>query len=43
MTIYPPGAQLKADMKQVGDTMTTDWLKKAGAEGKAIVDAFRKM
>jgi TRAP-type C4-dicarboxylate transport system substrate-binding protein len=43
MTIYPPGTQLKADMKKVGDTMTTDWLNKAGAEGKAIVDAFRKM
>jgi len=43
MTIYPPSPQLKADMKKVGDTMTSDWLAKAGAEGQAIVDAFRKM
>jgi TRAP-type C4-dicarboxylate transport system substrate-binding protein len=43
MTIYPPGPQLQADMKKVGDTMTSDWLGKAGAEGQAIVDAFRKM
>jgi hypothetical protein len=30
-------------MRKVGDTLLADWLKKAGAEGKAIVDAFRKM
>jgi TRAP-type C4-dicarboxylate transport system substrate-binding protein len=43
MTVYPPSTQLKADMKKIGDSMTADWLKKAGAEGQAIVDAFRKM
>jgi TRAP-type C4-dicarboxylate transport system substrate-binding protein len=43
MTIYPPSAQLKADMKKVGDTMTGDWVKKAGADGQAVLDAFRKM
>jgi TRAP-type C4-dicarboxylate transport system substrate-binding protein len=42
MTIVPPSAQLKADMKKVGDTMLTEWLDKAGAEGKALVDAYRK-
>jgi TRAP-type transport system periplasmic protein len=43
MTIYPPSAQLKADMKKVGDTMTGDWVKKAGPDGQAVLDAFRKM
>jgi TRAP-type C4-dicarboxylate transport system substrate-binding protein len=43
MTVYAPGTQLKADMKKVGDTLIGDWLKKAGADGKAIVEAFRKM
>ncbi len=43
MTVYPPSAQLKADMKKVGDSMIADWLKKSGPEGKAVVDAFRKM
>ncbi|MBV9080523.1 MAG: TRAP transporter substrate-binding protein, partial [Elusimicrobia bacterium] len=43
MTIYPPSAQLKADLKKVGDTMTADWVKKAGPEGQGIIDAFRKM
>jgi TRAP-type transport system periplasmic protein len=43
MTIYPPSAQLKADMKKVGETMTGDWVKKAGPDGQAVLDAFRKM
>jgi len=42
MTIVPPSAQLKADMKKVGDTMLAEWLEKAGPEGKALVDAYRK-
>ena len=42
MTIQPPTAQLKADMKKVGDTMLKEWLDKAGPEGKALVDAFNK-
>ncbi|MDO5623623.1 MAG: TRAP transporter substrate-binding protein [Pseudomonadota bacterium] len=42
MTIAPGSAQLKADMQKVGETMTREWLEKAGAEGKAIVDAYRK-
>ena len=42
MTIYPPSAQLKSDLKKVGDTMIADWLKKAGPEGKAILDAYAK-
>jgi TRAP-type C4-dicarboxylate transport system substrate-binding protein len=43
MNILPPSAQLKADMKKVGDTMLKEWLDKAGAEGQAIVDAYRKL
>ena len=42
MNIMVPPAQLKADMKKVGDVMLTEWLDKAGAEGKALVDAFKK-
>jgi len=40
MTIQPPTAQLKDDMKKVGDTMLKEWLEKAGPEGKALVDAY---
>ena len=43
MNIMPPSAQLKADMKKVGDTMLKEWLDKAGAEGKALVDAYPKV
>lgn len=43
MTVYAPSAQLRTDMKKVGETMIADWLKKAGAEGQSIIDAYRKM
>ena len=42
MTVTAPSAQLKADMKKVGDTMLKEWLEKSGAEGKALVDAYNK-
>ena len=42
MQILPPSAALKADLKKVGDTMLKEWLDKAGAEGKQLVDAFQK-
>lgn len=42
MTITAPSAQLKAELKKVGDTMLQEWLQKAGPEGQAVVDAYRK-
>jgi TRAP-type transport system periplasmic protein len=42
MQIHKPSVQLTADMKKVGDTLLQEWLKNAGDEGKALVDAFRK-
>jgi TRAP-type C4-dicarboxylate transport system substrate-binding protein len=42
MQILPPSAQLKADMAKVGDVMVREWLEKAGAEGRQLVDAFRR-
>jgi len=43
MNVLPPSAELKAGMVAVGDTMLKEWLQKAGADGQAIVDAYRKM
>ena len=43
MQILPPSPQMKADMQKVGETMLKEWLDKAGAEGKAVIDAYRKM
>jgi TRAP-type C4-dicarboxylate transport system substrate-binding protein len=42
MNVAPPSAQLKTDFKKVGDTMTAEWMASAGADGKAIVEAYRK-
>ncbi len=42
MKILPPSAKLMSDMRQVGGLMLTDWQKKAGAEGAAVVEAYRK-
>lgn len=42
MKIIPPSPKLVQDMRQVGDIMLADWLKKAGADGEAIVAAYRK-
>jgi TRAP-type C4-dicarboxylate transport system substrate-binding protein len=42
MNILQPPAQLQADLKKIGDTMLNDWLAKTGADGKAVIDAYRK-
>jgi hypothetical protein len=42
MTVAAPSAALKADLKKVGDTMIADWAKQAGADGQAVLDAYRK-
>ena len=42
VTIAPPSDSVKAALKKIGDTMTEEWLAAAGAEGKAIIDAYRK-
>ena len=43
MTVEPAGAKLKAEFEAIGEVMMADWLKAAGKEGQALVDAFRKM
>jgi TRAP-type C4-dicarboxylate transport system substrate-binding protein len=43
MKVQPPSPALADGFKKVGEQLTADWLKKAGAEGQAIVDAYKKM
>lgn len=43
MNIVAPSPQLTGDLKKVGDTMLKEWLEKAGPEGQAIVDTYKKM
>ena len=42
MTIVAPSAQLSADFKKIGETMTAEWIKSAGPDGQAIIDAYKK-
>jgi len=43
MNIMTPPPALAADMKKVGETMLKEWLDKAGPDGQALVDAYRKL
>lgn len=40
MTVGPASDQMVGELKEIGVTMTNEWLEAAGEEGKAIVDAF---
>ncbi len=42
MKVEAPAPAFKAELKKIGDTMTAEWLKTAGADGQAAVDAFHK-
>jgi TRAP-type C4-dicarboxylate transport system substrate-binding protein len=42
MKVQPPSAELKSGLQKVGEQLTQDWLKKAGADGQAIVDGYKK-
>ena len=43
MTVGPANDGLVGELREIGVTMTNEWLEAAGAEGKAIVDAFKAM
>lgn len=40
--ITPPSDKLKADLAAIGKTMTEEWIKAAGADGEAIITAYRQ-
>lgn len=42
MKVEQPSAQLKADFMKIGETMIGEWAKQAGADGQAVLDAYRK-
>ncbi len=43
MKVIEPSADLKKGLADVGAKLTEDWSKKAGADGAAILDAYKKM
>jgi len=42
MKIDPTSVALKQELKVIGDRMTAEWLRTAGDDGAAIIEAFRK-
>ncbi len=43
MTVGPAGDSLVEELKGIGNTMATEWLESAGADGQAILDAYKAM
>ncbi len=43
MTVGAPGDALKNGLTEIGAKLTEDWLAKAGDEGAAVLDAYKKM
>jgi TRAP-type transport system periplasmic protein len=42
MNIAPASPAINSELKKIGEAMIADWIKDAGADGKAIIDAYRK-
>ena len=42
MKVLPPPPALKAGLEKIGEQLTADWSKKAGAEGEAVIAAYKK-
>ena len=42
MTVDTGSEGLKKELKLIGGRMSTEWMKSAGEDGKAIIEAFRK-
>ena len=43
MVIEGPSDKLKSDFVTIGNTMTDEWLARAGDAGKAVIDAYKAM
>lgn len=43
MSVSQASDTLKGELREIGKTMTKEWLEAAGDEGKTIVEAFRAM
>jgi TRAP-type C4-dicarboxylate transport system substrate-binding protein len=43
MSIMKPSEQLTADLRKVGNYMLAEWLRRAGDDGRKVIDAYRTM
>lgn len=41
ITVYKPSDELREGLAKIGETMAEEWAEKAGAQGKAILEAYR--
>jgi TRAP-type C4-dicarboxylate transport system substrate-binding protein len=42
MKVQPPSAEFANGLKKFGEDLTAGWLKRAGADGQAVLDTYRK-
>jgi TRAP-type C4-dicarboxylate transport system substrate-binding protein len=42
MQVLPPPPALKSGLEKIGVQLTADWSKKAGADGEAVIAAYKK-
>jgi TRAP-type C4-dicarboxylate transport system substrate-binding protein len=41
LKVVLPGDALMAGLKQVGEQLTAEWMRKAGADGLAVIEAYK--
>jgi TRAP-type C4-dicarboxylate transport system substrate-binding protein len=42
MQVLPPNPELKTGLHQIGERLITEWLARAGTDGQAVIDTYRK-
>jgi TRAP-type C4-dicarboxylate transport system substrate-binding protein len=40
--VLPPSGILKTGLQKIGERLTGEWVLKAGADGRAVIDAYKR-
>ena len=43
MNVIPPGAKLKAELTDIGQTLSSEWAERTGKKGEAILSEFYRL
>jgi len=43
LKVLSPSDALKTGLQQIGERLTAEWLTKAGADGQAVIDAYKRL
>ncbi len=43
MVVSPPSPELEAGLKKIGEQLAADWVKRAGPDGEAVMNDYKKM